>query len=446
MKNNQKISLLVVFSLLLALFVFAGVAAADDSSVVADTAATVAPTAAADASAAPTDTTAGTSAGDPDDAVVATVNGNNITVKEFREAVGFYRYLAISQYNYYVNMYKAYGYPIGDDFNSQFNYLTEAGKKDLGQSVLNNLVYYKILDKMAKDEGITVTDKEVSDGLRTAFGLNENADKTASSDTAETTATETTDDSMMDSAEIGEPETDAEKQEASDAELQNAIDSFLTQSNQNLFGEDYLKKYSYYNALDDKVFALALADQTFEEEMVHARHILVDTEDKAKEVLDKLDAGEEWDKLASEYSIDTSTKDNGGDLGWFAKGQMVKTFEDAAWALEPGEISDPVKSDYGYHIIKSEGKEANHKLEGDALKNAQNDFYNKWRSGLTDQNKIETFDIWENNIPMQPAFLPVTYTPPTAEPTSAASAEPTSDAAAGTDAAAATAVPTEASK
>ncbi|EOD00014.1 peptidylprolyl isomerase [Caldisalinibacter kiritimatiensis] len=92
------------------------------------------------------------------------------------------------------------------------------------------------------------------------------------------------------------------------------------------------------------------------EEQVKASHILVESEEQAREIKEKLDANEDFAKLAKEYSIDTYSAENGGDLGFFKRGEMVPEFEEAAFSLEVGEISEPVKSQFGYHIIKVEDK------------------------------------------------------------------------------------------
>jgi foldase protein PrsA len=95
-----------------------------------------------------------------------------------------------------------------------------------------------------------------------------------------------------------------------------------------------------------------------QDEQVKASHILVADEKTANEVKDKLAKGEDFAKLAKEYSTDTGTKDNGGDLGFFKKGDMVPEFETAAFSLGVNEISEPIKTDYGYHIIKVVDKKA----------------------------------------------------------------------------------------
>ncbi|RIU92708.1 peptidylprolyl isomerase [Oceanobacillus picturae] len=98
------------------------------------------------------------------------------------------------------------------------------------------------------------------------------------------------------------------------------------------------------------------------EAQVEASHILVDDEETAKEVLEKLNDGEDFAELVTEYSTDEATLETDGELGFFGSGVMDEAFEEAAFQLEVGEISDPVETAYGYHIIKvtdkTEAKEA----------------------------------------------------------------------------------------
>jgi peptidyl-prolyl cis-trans isomerase C len=92
------------------------------------------------------------------------------------------------------------------------------------------------------------------------------------------------------------------------------------------------------------------------EEEVNARHILVEAKEKADEIAAKLKAGGDFVALAKENSKDPGSKDNGGDLGFFGKGQMVPVFEETAYKLNKGEVSAPVQSQFGWHIIKLEDK------------------------------------------------------------------------------------------
>ena len=101
-----------------------------------------------------------------------------------------------------------------------------------------------------------------------------------------------------------------------------------------------------------KIYDEAAKAQKPEEE-IHARHILVATEADAQAVLKRLKAGEDFAKVAKETSKDSGA--DGGDLGWFTRERMVPEFADAAFKLKDGQISDPVKSQFGWHIIQVEG-------------------------------------------------------------------------------------------
>ncbi len=84
---------------------------------------------------------------------------------------------------------------------------------------------------------------------------------------------------------------------------------------------------------------------------VHAKHILVENKEQAQDILDEIKEGASFDAMARKHSKCPSGT-SGGDLGWFGKGAMVKEFEDAAFVLESGQVSEPVKTQFGWHIIK----------------------------------------------------------------------------------------------
>jgi peptidyl-prolyl cis-trans isomerase C len=122
--------------------------------------------------------------------------------------------------------------------------------------------------------------------------------------------------------------------------------------------EALLQKTGQAAETDDalhKVYDQAVKQMSNEQE-VHARHILVPTEDEAKQIEAQLKGGADFAKLAKEKSKDPSGAENGGDLGWFTKDQMVPEFSEAAFKLDKGQISDPVHTQFGWHIIKVEDK------------------------------------------------------------------------------------------
>jgi peptidyl-prolyl cis-trans isomerase C len=85
---------------------------------------------------------------------------------------------------------------------------------------------------------------------------------------------------------------------------------------------------------------------------IKCSHILVKKQSEAIEILEKIKKGENFSSLAKQFSLDKGSGKRGGDLGFFSKGMMVKPFEDTAFKLQVGEISEPVKTEFGYHVIK----------------------------------------------------------------------------------------------
>ena len=158
-----------------------------------------------------------------------------------------------------------------------------------------------------------------------------------------------------------------------------------------------------------KVYEDAAKQITGEQE-VHARHILVETEDEAKAVEEELKKGADFAELAKKKSKDPGAAD-GGDLGFFTKGQMVPEFSAVAFALEPGKISDPVKSQFGWHIIKVEEKrnrkapdfdQVKGQIETYVTRKAQADYVAKLREAA----KIERMDQAANTDAKPDAATP----------------------------------------
>ena len=132
------------------------------------------------------------------------------------------------------------------------------------------------------------------------------------------------------------------------------------------------------------------------EEEVHARHILVETEDEAKAILEQIKGGADFAELAKQKSKDPGASD-GGDLGYFTKDQMVPEFSDVAFKMYPGQLSNPVKTQFGWHIIKLEDKRQRPVPDLDAVKDqidqylvrkAQSEYVGKLRQTA----KVERLD------------------------------------------------------
>lgn len=151
--------------------------------------------------------------------------------------------------------------------------------------------------------------------------------------------------------------------------------------------EEDLKRALKLNMLQEKaaIAEIKVTDKELKEAYnnakpeMKARHILVADEKTAKEVRAKLDKGEDFAKLAKQYSKDTGSAQKGGDLGWFGAGKMVPEFENAAYKLKKNEISEPVKSQYGYHIIQ-------------LLDKKEKESYDKMKDKLEYQLKVSKID------------------------------------------------------
>jgi peptidyl-prolyl cis-trans isomerase C len=129
------------------------------------------------------------------------------------------------------------------------------------------------------------------------------------------------------------------------------VKSRLEESRRQILVQSTIEKIVEKDLTDDKVRAYYESHQD-EFRQVRASHILVETEEQAKEAKKRATEGGDFAALAKELSTDPSAQQNGGDLGFFRKDQMVKPFADRAFAMKVNEVSDPVKTEFGYHVIK----------------------------------------------------------------------------------------------
>ncbi|MSN25908.1 MAG: peptidylprolyl isomerase [Geobacter sp.] len=178
------------------------------------------------------------------------------------------------------------------------------------------------------------------------------------------------------------------------------IEEKLQDLKKRLIVESFLKKKveteSKVSDEDLKKFYEQNKDKFKTGEQIKASHILVKTEKEAKDILAQIKAGGNFEELAKKHSVDSSSA-KGGDLGWFGKGSMVPAFEKAALALKEGQVSDVVKSDFGYHIIKLTGKraagirpleEVKEQIKGAIMPSKQQEVFQKIKEELKKTAKI----------------------------------------------------------
>jgi parvulin-like peptidyl-prolyl isomerase len=239
------------------------------------------------------------------------------------------------------------------------------------EQVLDQMISEELVRQEASRRGITASADEIDAEIKKNFGdqptpVPQPTLTPAPGSTPQPTATP-----------APSPTPGASPTPAPTADVQARTDSFLLSSGMSLPEFRSLVESGIYyqklqTAMGNEVPTTA--------EQVHARHILVDSEDKAKEAISKLKAGAKFEDVAKEYSTDTSTKDKGGDLGWFPKGAMVPEFDAAVFQLPVNQLSDPIKTTYGYHVIEVLEKDPNRPLDPQLLDQKKNQAVSDWLS------------------------------------------------------------------
>jgi parvulin-like peptidyl-prolyl isomerase len=154
-----------------------------------------------------------------------------------------------------------------------------------------------------------------------------------------------------------------------------------------------------------KLIEAITADLPHEEDQVWARHILVEDEETALDLLDKLEEGEDWAVLAAEYSIDASNKDRGGDLGWFNSTTMVAEFSKVAFNTSIGKISAPAQTSFGWHLIQVLGHEMR-PLDSYGYDQLRQEQFQAWLQQAKLDTEIEISETWTEHVPEEPIIPP----------------------------------------
>lgn len=175
-------------------------------------------------------------------------------------------------------------------------------------------------------------------------------------------------------------------QMVSDAGSVDKLNTYLS-SNQMTLGDlcTQLRTQMFGEAMLSRVTSTVQTN----EEQVHVRHILVKTSQQAQSLLAQIRQGKDFATLAKQNSDDEASKSNGGDLGWIPKGMMEPQFEAVAFQLRPGQVSDVVQTQFGFHIIKVEERDNSRPLQPEFLQNKRQQVFLAWIQAVRDTMKIE---------------------------------------------------------
>lgn len=363
---------------------------------------------------------------------VAKVGDQVIRSEEFVKQVKFQRYQLNQQALQYLSFKQLFG---SDPNNSAYidGLIQQIQSQmdnsvSLGGSVLDNMINDILIRNYANENNISVNADEVTEQFQSDFNYYPNGTPTpeitqeplptstlnptqmalvTATPTAEPTATidpasltPTADSTTPEATTAPFPTATPFTEEAYNTEFQ----AMVTRFSEIGFSEQDVKDLMQTQLLGQKVYEDITKDIETSEEQVWVRHILVATIEEALKVKERLDAGEDFSAIAAEVSLDTANKDLGGDLGWFGTGVMDPAFEEGAYALSIGEVSSPVQSASGFHIIQLLGKEVR-PLSSSQLDQKKQTKFNDWLTSAKESTTIEKYDtVWTAIVPTEPAF------------------------------------------
>lgn len=366
---------------------------------------------------------------------IVEVGSRSINVTEFKERVRYQRFQLISQAMQMVQMTQSMGQnpQLAGYFQQQLMRVYQQLNQpaSVGQQVLNTIQDELIILEEAEKMGVEYSEEELERELQGAFGYYPEGTPTPQPTvpvipTSTLTSRQITllPDTATPTPGGGPPDATVTPTGAPDAAGDPTATPMIQPTEYTL--EQYQENYQQYleNLKDEanigeetfrrlfKVFLLrekikeeVTSDVERTQEQVWARHILVEDEGTAQEILSKLEEEESFSDLAAEYSTDPSNNQQGGDLGWFSKGSMVPAFEEVAFSLDIGEISEPVETQFGWHIIQVLGHEER-PVSKNTYQQMVDQAFNEWLSEKQEEYDIEVADNWQKYVPSDPDLPP----------------------------------------
>jgi hypothetical protein len=379
---------------------------------------------------------------------IVTVNGQEILTKDFQRRVQLDRDRLVNEYNLYQN----FALSIQDPTQQQqyLSYLSQIEAQlepaVIGESVMNQMIDEIFIQEEAASRGIEVNQQEVDDYFNSLFGYYPDGypTPTPTSEILPTSTLSETQLALITPTPLSEPtespddvedtgddpteepvEAPPEESTAaptdiplptsvSQEEYQTSKSEYLDRIKDYDVDENFVRNLVHIQLLREKLNADIAEGINPEEEQVWARHILLENEDTAQDLLDQLDEGADFGDLAREFSTGPSGP-SGGDLGWFAQGQMVEPFEEAAFAAEVGEIVGPVETQFGFHIIQILGREmrpVDQATLDQFVFTVLSDLLNEYKTDA----EIEFAENWIRHTPTEPSVISVLQSQPQAQP------------------------------
>lgn len=366
---------------------------------------------------------------------VAQVDDTKITVRSFVNRTRYERYQLVNQW---MNVYQTMQLFAGQSpdlelsFRNQMQQIQfQLDPQTIGRDVLNRMIDEILIRREADALGIAVSDEDVDRFIQDQLGFvsddpvstptlfptalatstlsppqltivpqtptpTDSPTSTASS-TPEITSTPT----LIPSPTTVLSPTFTPTPYTEDAFIQDLSNIYETYRTETGLTEQELQDVIRYQLIRERMTAEIGKDVPLVQDQVWARHILVADETTARQVLDQLESGVDWNQLAAEFSTDTATASTGGDLGWFGQGMMFQEFEQAAFNLNTGQLSEPVQSPAGWHIIQLLGKEPRSLSETDYQQLLSTNF-SDWLTTTRQAANIQTFDLWTEVVPTTP--------------------------------------------